>query len=299
MGDIAVPSTALHRGDLASLLIGSPSFTCPTHPPSSVVGRLSTVGAAADRCDMARPRRAPTGNVDVDGHVDVDPDIVMAAQSAHDVVNQVRSVGDLSPSDDSASTINQPPAVGKGEQPPTSISSTAAAPNTITTTATTATTTIPATHETPSAPQMTDGAAEGSTASDEQAVSGRRPGGEEQLTGAPQSNQNAKGSEPERRDRAQALPTPQTNGEKFEGSDAGDSVAAPASADTSVGSDAEQARSEHPLSSTLSDADVKGHNRSNSVKKPASFKAVSVTKNFLAKAANGTVQPSKLGPDKG
>ena len=35
--------------------------------------------------------------------------------------------------------------------------------------------------------------------------------------------------------------------------------------------------------------DAKGHVRSGSVKKPTSFKSVSVTKNFLAKAA--TAQP--------
>jgi hypothetical protein len=41
-----------------------------------------------------------------------------------------------------------------------------------------------------------------------------------------------------------------------------------------------------------------GHNRSNSVKKPASFKSVSVTKNFLAKAAVGAVPSARPG-DKG
>jgi hypothetical protein len=41
-----------------------------------------------------------------------------------------------------------------------------------------------------------------------------------------------------------------------------------------------------------------GHARSNSVKKPATFKSVSVTKNFLAKAAVGAVPSSRPG-DKG
>ena len=44
-------------------------------------------------------------------------------------------------------------------------------------------------------------------------------------------------------------------------------------------------------------ADASRHVRSNSLKKPASFKAVSVTKNFLAKAAAGSL-PGKLGSDK-
>jgi hypothetical protein len=38
-----------------------------------------------------------------------------------------------------------------------------------------------------------------------------------------------------------------------------------------------------------------GHARSNSVKKPTSFKSVSVTKNFLAKAAVGVVTTTKPG----
>ena len=36
----------------------------------------------------------------------IDPSLVMAEQSAHDVVNQKQSVGDLSPSDASASQTN-------------------------------------------------------------------------------------------------------------------------------------------------------------------------------------------------
>jgi hypothetical protein len=43
---------------------------------------------------------------------------------------------------------------------------------------------------------------------------------------------------------------------------------------------------------------ISGHARSNSVKKPATFKSVSVTKNFLAKAAVGAVPNARPG-DKG
>ena len=92
---------------------------------------------------------------------------------------------------------------------------------------------------------------------------------------------------------------PQVNGDKLTPSDVEDLPALPASADVSGGSDTEVTRPEYHPQSVLPDSEAKGHHRSNSVKKPASFKAVSVTKNFLAKAANGTPQPSKLGGEKG
>ncbi|KAI9779458.1 MAG: hypothetical protein M1816_003510 [Peltula sp. TS41687] len=81
--------------------------------------------------------------------------------------------------------------------------------------------------------------------------------------------------------------------EKYDTSDAGSAVA-------SVGSDTEVGRAEHNNTSVQSDSESKGpiHVRSNSMKKPASFKAVSVTKNFLAKAANGSAPSSKSGGDK-
>jgi hypothetical protein len=60
-------------------------------------------------------------------------------------------------------------------------------------------------------------------------------------------------------------------------------------ADASGGSDTDSSRVDP----------AKGHLRSNSVKKPASFKAVSVTRNFLAKAAAGSIPSSKLGGEKG
>jgi len=41
------------------------------------------------------------------------------------------------------------------------------------------------------------------------------------------------------------------------------------------------------------------HARSNSVKKPTSFKAVSVTKNFLAKAGTAVTPNTKVNGDKG
>jgi hypothetical protein len=50
--------------------------------------------------------------------------------------------------------------------------------------------------------------------------------------------------------------------------------------------------------STKAASNENGHSRSNSVKKPTSFKAVSVTKNFL-KSSAGTTADGKTGGDKG
>ncbi|KAL8706004.1 MAG: hypothetical protein Q9201_000888 [Fulgogasparrea decipioides] len=65
--------------------------------------------------------------------------------------------------------------------------------------------------------------------------------------------------------------------------------------DGSVGSDTDNGR---PLNSDAASKDISDgyhHARSNSVKKPATFKAVSVTKNFLAKAGT-TTAPAVKGP---
>lgn len=65
--------------------------------------------------------------------------------------------------------------------------------------------------------------------------------------------------------------------------------------DGSVGSDTETSK---PLTSDTASKDLSDnphHARSNSVKKPATFKAVSVTKNFLAKAGT-TTAPAVKGP---
>ncbi len=54
--------------------------------------------------------------------------------------------------------------------------------------------------------------------------------------------------------------------------------------DGSVGSDTETGKTTAPDASVKDVSEIKHHARSNSVKKPTTFKAVSVTKNFLAKA---------------
>ncbi|KAH0558977.1 hypothetical protein GP486_004410, partial [Trichoglossum hirsutum] len=70
------------------------------------------------------------------------------------------------------------------------------------------------------------------------------------------------------------------------------------SADVSGGSDSDTTKPDGENSGGKKSTGEKGHNRSQSVKKPASFKAVSVTKNFLAKATTGATPASKLSGDK-
>jgi hypothetical protein len=78
-----------------------------------------------------------------------------------------------------------------------------------------------------------------------------------------------------------------------------------------------EASAEHPVADGSTDCDTEStkpldledtakdvseiphHARSNSVKKPASFKAVSVTKNFLAKAGTAVIPNAKVNGDKG
>lgn len=72
-----------------------------------------------------------------------------------------------------------------------------------------------------------------------------------------------------------------------------------AGVDGSAGSDTETTRT---LVSDTPDKDApddKHHARSNSVKKPTTFKAVSVTKNFLAKAGTTSTPAAKVNGDKG
>jgi hypothetical protein len=71
----------------------------------------------------------------------------------------------------------------------------------------------------------------------------------------------------------------------------------PASAaDASAGSDTDSSR---PDAADLAHGGALGHTRSNSVKKPTTFKSVSVTKSFLAKAAVAApnVRPGEKGRD--
>ena len=69
--------------------------------------------------------------------------------------------------------------------------------------------------------------------------------------------------------------------------------------DGSVGSDTDTGGPLQSESTSKDESDTKHHARSNSVKKPATFKAVSVTKNFLAKAGTPTASAAKTNGDNG
>ncbi len=71
------------------------------------------------------------------------------------------------------------------------------------------------------------------------------------------------------------------------------------SAEGSGGSDTDTSRADITEFSEKALKEGKHHGRSNSVKKPISFKAVSVTKSFLAKATAGSAPASKGSSDKG
>lgn len=94
--------------------------------------------------------------------------------------------------------------------------------------------------------------------------------------------------------RPKTLEEPLANGDTGEHSAAEDMVGQAALAEISGGSDTDISR---PGSVDQAKERPGRHIRSNSVKKPASFKAVSVTKNFLAKSAVST--PSVRPGDKG
>ena len=69
--------------------------------------------------------------------------------------------------------------------------------------------------------------------------------------------------------------------------------------DGSVGSDTETAKAWASDAIDKDTPDEQHHVRSNSVKKPTTFKAVSVTKNFLAKAGTAPPPGAKGVVDKG
>ena len=69
--------------------------------------------------------------------------------------------------------------------------------------------------------------------------------------------------------------------------------------DGSIGSDTETAKTLNPDDAGKDASEAPHHARSNSVKKPTTFKAVSVTKNFLAKAGTATTPNPKVNGEKG
>jgi hypothetical protein len=167
--------------------------------------------------------------------VNTDPDSVMAAQIARDVVKEAQSVGDASLIDDTAKSSNVNSA-GNGQAQPT-------------------------------LDQIN-----GDTAS--------------KVDGAKHDSTAAAGEGSQTRETSVVV------ADAAEADSPADGVAAHhAIADLSGGSDTDTSRAD-----SLKDLG-KGHVRSNSVKKPAAFKSVSVTKNFLAKAA--TTAPNARSSDKG
>ena len=84
------------------------------------------------------------------------------------------------------------------------------------------------------------------------------------------------------------------NGDSGDSSAIDDAVAQANAQDASGGSDTDTSKAD---STEQRDQGTLGHVRSNSVKKPLSFKTVSVTKNFLAKSAV-VGQASKAAGDK-
>lgn len=70
-------------------------------------------------------------------------------------------------------------------------------------------------------------------------------------------------------------------------------------ADGSVGSDTDTGGPLKSDSINKDGPDIQHHARSNSVKKPTTFKAVSVTKNFLAKASTPAAPNTKINGDNG
>ncbi len=69
--------------------------------------------------------------------------------------------------------------------------------------------------------------------------------------------------------------------------------------DGSAGSDTDTGGPLKSDTASKGESDVPHHARSNSVKKPTTFKAVSVTKNFLAKAGTPTVPTPKTNGENG
>lgn len=70
-------------------------------------------------------------------------------------------------------------------------------------------------------------------------------------------------------------------------------------ADGSVGSNTETSKAFDPDDAGKDAPETPHHARSNSIKKPATFKAVSVTKSFLAQAGTATAPNAKVNGEKG
>ncbi|KAI9848110.1 MAG: hypothetical protein M1837_001212 [Sclerophora amabilis] len=185
----------------------------------------------------------------------------MAEQSVHDVVNKVQSVGDASPSDDTATKIINSQTTGDVNGELNEVSRNAEDKLYPSDSHTYITATVE--------PHI-NGVANNETATTQLAISANGP------SSYGSSALGFSGEPAERQDLEEYSRNP-TSGE---------------------GSDNEAGKLELIDPTLNGGSDSKGHIRSNSMKKPASFKAVSVTKNFLAKAAAGTTPSSKTSGEK-
>lgn len=78
-----------------------------------------------------------------------------------------------------------------------------------------------------------------------------------------------------------------------------DALAEQIADDGSAGSDTDTGGPLKADAASKDESDTPHHARSNSIKKPTTFKAVSVTKNFLAKAGTPTAPAAKTNGDSG
>ncbi|KAI9871009.1 MAG: hypothetical protein M1830_003537, partial [Pleopsidium flavum] len=198
-----------------------------------------------------------------------DSRLVMAEQSIHDVVNQARSVGDPSPSDVSALKPNHSTAVGDNER-------------------TTASTDIP---------EISSSGTDKHPDAIEDDIEPRINGTAENVDGNGHSARkgiNLQGPNGV----VDEEPALHTNGESEETAINEDAMILQAFGEASGGSDTDTSRADVAELSDKGLTEGKHHGRSNSMKKPTSFKAVSVTKNFLAKATAGSAPASKGSTDK-
>ena len=237
------------------------------------------------------------GMADADGRCDTEPDLVMAAQSAHDVVKQAESVGDRSPTDVDASTINHIAVSSDDVKNPSDLLSDAPLKSgAIVSSQTTTGTKVVTAHHDPE-PDETAESLEGKEGVIVRAGPSSQDGklGKEEEEAAAVPELVAVEEDQPVTDARRAVDGPRSDTSDLEDEPA---VAAPPLPDVGAGSDNETGRRDRRHPSTRSDP--KGPQmRSNSVRKPASFKAVSVTKSFLAKAATGSSQAARPGLDKG
>ncbi|KAI9705537.1 MAG: hypothetical protein M1836_006292 [Candelina mexicana] len=191
----------------------------------------------------------------------------MAEQSIHDVVNQAQSGGDASSSDVTATQISNPSTVGPAESQDLSFTNNNQ-------------------RQDPSIPQTYSVKPEKS-----------QPNGLERYSGPLEDTPNYDGGHfkpvQDAEKSLREVDEVYTNGE-FEGQSGSEEGAIQhVHGDASGGSDTDTSKADNLESSDRGLSRDQAYVRSDSFKKPASFKAVSVTKNFLAKTAGGTTPISK------